>query len=1781
MADKKDKKQDNKSLEKWQNGPDKKLTLSDAYLNKVKESFSGFNSLSNEQRIDIYGDKKFLDQFRLYFKENNPDVIGQINREDLPIYLHALEKKWFSIGNILENAYDLREEFKDDDTEEHVIKASLKKLKTFCGDKINNIPWDVFDKFAQKAWFDNSSFEIDSSGSLRTIDDLYLVWRKFAESENLGLKELQKENIEKILSPNFNPVERCMVNVALKKIRKELTWPVRVAFDAKFGTEVNIFSRVQNLVAFKNEWLGFLDDHRWSIDEKLAKKLDNIIVTNGDIKNELTKSWRPFDETQWFSEWEQYYRTIFNKLASRQLFEEIRNTEKLADSFADTIIDWMKWFPPYVNEIFKIYPFMFHLNDELSGKMWAIDAKIGEAENKIVTWSTDQTKMMLRSEIRKLRAEKEKIRWDAYVAQLASKDANLAIVMRTLVDTKFDFSQIPVWQQQILLDVLIKNKLADLIKRKAPELLSTNEETLTQFVNDLFDLNKTSLDIPTSDGIAHITFAPGGKRFLWTAMANLTSPDELSKLENLPLNFEVEVTPSSEKFFEESIIFRSIFEKFGASNGPKSLNDAYKIRLTRDGKIVEWYLSLVSPFDKDKQWDPEHGSSEPKWYMYSSPVTTVSDERNLVTWEGTPDGTFVSIAEDDEKNCQIDVLEKKINLNGEALTALFAWFVLGQQSLEKPLSPEEEAKWKEKMANLKTYKDVDQDLENDIDEQNKKDEKASESKEETGVDKFLKKWEVMKWFKFEKLAEHGWFAKGVKFIIKSGSTWLPPEQTWWDSYMWLEVTDVDRNSGKFTVKVHGGESRLGSVEWAKKTLAMNDKTIENIAEALWDIDKEVYRMPSDTGKDMDWVLSTMKQSDFGASIFSTAFDKMSWTGSGFKIAVWETFIWKDVEYFWFSEKEYTSDKNWRTQEKITPVYYKVKYNSNGTVTVTNDTNFVDQETKKTYKYEQTMDYAMFILFVWSKKLQPKPSKEIMDKWKPKAEGPDEWHSKGTPFFSINNIVWFFKSSFNKIEDGVKKHDEERTEDLMDIALQDWLLFERLGQWIGSVFSRVGNGMERAGMEYYTARDNRVWKKIERWQKYYEADAHFSSLYPRKLKAMINGKERPRDMYKIPALLLAIINKEKTPYSRSYEYIGKWHRVNLILGKDHQDRYLSRLNAVMEDVRQNSALNGSDWTIYRNEYMVKLEMKYLVDVIDGREHGVDFEHEKKQASKWSREFASKLDESMKKNFWFSAIESKHKEIDKNTSFEFAEYEYQRHMRNWRTMSAFPYFKVMAERAETPKHWNIFYMYVVSGILSWFVWYNTDATTKWRFKDICRTSGCLAWLMAKDPDQQSKMLKLLDIYTNEGFSKNFTYRTDDNESPKTKPFNLNDFTLNNMNNVGRFIRWGKPSFKSRWLDDGNGEWFAKFLSFESNDASEKKNGKSRWDQKTIVELASTATKTEDKELLNDYLKFAFEGSQDIDKDVRHNVSAMQQMPWAKSETIVKELMKYHGGEFEWEDSHQKWGSEEFWNNVKRLVPQTKTDSSTVEFVLRKFLNWFGGMGFRGNELSECLKRLVAIREMLKDPSLHHQAHHTLRYTINGTIIKNNAGWHDDPPPQFRGALDAFKNFFEQNLDIILSPSMVGKTMDSKHKDDIVPGLMKVWDRGEYIQYAADKSASSFAWKSDVEKQRISAIVDKYKSAKYANKDLYTLAEDLHHHHGTPNEFREYLNLDPVSKHTDTRADLTTAIWPWGRGWKGTKGKTIKAGNLNLVKWWLYDNLWDVPHKNWHSSPLSGHSDDEELY
>jgi hypothetical protein len=63
------------------------------------------------------------------------------------------------------------------------------------------------------------------------------------------------------------------------------------------------------------------------------------------------------------------------------------------------------------------------------------------------------------------------------------------------------------------------------------------------------------------------------------------------------------------------------------------------------------------------------------------------------------------------------------------------------------------------------------------------------------------------------------------------------------------------------------------------------------------------------------------------------------------------------------------------------------------------------------------------------------------------------------------------------------------------------------------------------MEQFRERDDRIWKKIEKWQKFYE-DQHFTTIYNLYLKPMLSGKVIPKPHYKIAALMLTMIKKGK-------------------------------------------------------------------------------------------------------------------------------------------------------------------------------------------------------------------------------------------------------------------------------------------------------------------------------------------------------------------------------------------------------------------------------------------------------------------------------------------------------------------------------------------------------------------------------------------------------------------------------------------------------------------------------
>lgn len=207
-----------------------------------------------------------------------------------------------------------------------------------------------------------------------------------------------------------------------------------------------------------------------------------------------------------------------------------------------------------MNEIFKLYPYqdaqITTVNPALNSQLQDLDAQISQIEMSIADAQTStEEKNRLRKKRKELRQERELIKWKAYIKYLATKEQSLATVMSKVVDAHFDMEQLSLADQQVILNHLVKHKLQDLIQHKAPELLNIDAEYLQQFVDDLFDLQKMEIKIPTREGAVHIKFAE--KKFASQKAQSFLSVNNLADIQSLPLQFTVVPTPSNQDFFEQ------------------------------------------------------------------------------------------------------------------------------------------------------------------------------------------------------------------------------------------------------------------------------------------------------------------------------------------------------------------------------------------------------------------------------------------------------------------------------------------------------------------------------------------------------------------------------------------------------------------------------------------------------------------------------------------------------------------------------------------------------------------------------------------------------------------------------------------------------------------------------------------------------------------------------------------------------------------------------------------------------------------------------------------------------------------------------------------------------------------------------------------------------------------------------------------------------------------------------------------------------------------------------
>ena len=307
----------------------------------------------------------------------------------------------------------------------------------------------------------------------------------------------------------YDPVERVMVEVALQKILSELSGTVRTDFMSRFPLPLTALSPYCDLRVFAQHWSSFLLDHQQNISPALAKKLASLIVTNGDIRKKIEETGKDLDSSFSYGTWEKYFVRVFSKLTTRQLFEEAKSSQELVQHYFGVMSDAIKSFPPYVNAIYKLYPYddiliqkaspTLHLNlQEVDAQLTSLGKELGADIDGKIKPIPEEKKIRLREEMEILRKKREDIKWRAYLAYLATQDFELASAMQKVYEAKFDFSRLSVADQQVILTVLVRHKMEDIIKNKAPELLQVDPNGLKQFVSDLFDLQKKDLILPTT-----------------------------------------------------------------------------------------------------------------------------------------------------------------------------------------------------------------------------------------------------------------------------------------------------------------------------------------------------------------------------------------------------------------------------------------------------------------------------------------------------------------------------------------------------------------------------------------------------------------------------------------------------------------------------------------------------------------------------------------------------------------------------------------------------------------------------------------------------------------------------------------------------------------------------------------------------------------------------------------------------------------------------------------------------------------------------------------------------------------------------------------------------------------------------------------------------------------------------------------------------------------------------------------------------------------------------------
>lgn len=899
--------------------------------------------------------------------------------------------------------------------------------------------------------------------------------------------------------------------------------------------------------------------------------------------------------------------------------------------------------------------------------------------------------------------------------------------------------------------------------------------------------------------------------------------------------------------------------------------------------------------------------------------------------------------------------------------------------------------------------------------------KESDKIEKLDEEKFQEAWNSLSWDQDSK------FQEWTRLYFDLWNSQLPPKDS--TSYYCFEILHVWVTT--FTLR---------AIWWELKTELEGEKYILNKTSEQIDLLKQgwnVYKVWSNEWKDWNACLNNINRAKIydHTNVFGNNKDEIKLKWNKFvKTITDENWKDKEVEIKYFNKIEdcyddSSDDKKSRWQWKR--IYkYEVKNIDTNKWTVKVLSNFDDYDENWDhfkYKYERELPFEQFILLVEWKHLMwahQEMQDELESKYKINDPGrlASKWIKHRVSIWSVINIFKNTKKAINDKLDAYKKEQDE----VLDNCLfsREWLnLWGKAEGFFGALWlSKLSNACGELYHEHYTNRENRTRKKIEHYYKIFEAEPNYSEYFNSTLVHILNKtwyiwNLRDDERYKFAAAFLFMV-KNEWPYPRVFSAdIWKWKRVENFLWPEHKIKFQDFYKKKKIEIEQVKNLwYKSDVVLNLQEELNKMELQYIISVIDGRApYGQDSNEYMLKSIRWLK-FMNQLEDN------FGGYFNKHEDTKKKlNTFWAAEEQYLRTIWAGRFNKALPSLERMCEKAKSPEEVFRVKWYLLWAMLMGIIKNNSTKDTINSFYDTARSMGFAAWSWIKDIDQQKKVQVLLDWITNWNFS-------------KSTKFNMSDFELGKLKD---WKYWFVKDFQSYW----NGNW--KNILGKLENISQK--NKANIEDKSIMDLAN------DKKDPNNYIfKEFIENSRTNDYDKPNDeVGAIYvtQAPWSATSNIIKKFIPNKWFYTNLKKEEDKRDAITFWKNAKSIIPTEKTDKQTADDKFMLFFNRFDST-LTSSVTENIIRSLPLIREQ-KEKWNDKIAYYILWYMIKWNM-HSRTGWSFPTDGEFEQVINNFVDFFYKNIEFFDESTI---NLAFKNNSDYIRAFHKnllMFDWKQFKQY-----------------------------------------------------------------------------------------------------------------------------------